>query len=162
MFEALERDPRVRVRRSGEPDPDGRCVVYWMQRAQRAADNPALDVAIDAANALRKPAVGFFGLHAFVERANLRHYQFLIEGLPELADGLERRGVGFVVRRSPDHKLLPVLDAVRPALVVGDENPLRQTEGWRRTITAALRVPLWTVDADVVVPSALLLKEQYA
>jgi deoxyribodipyrimidine photo-lyase len=162
MFEPPVADPRVRVRRAGAPDPNGRCVVYWMQRAQRAADNPALDLAIDAGNALRKPVVVFFGLHAFVERANLRHYRFLVEGLPELAEGLERRGVGVVVRRSPDHGLLPFLDEVRPALVVGDENPLRQTEGWRQTIAAAIRVPLWTVDADVVVPSALLLKEQYA
>ena len=162
MFEAATGDPRVRVRRSGVPDPDGRCVVYWMQRAQRAADNPALDIAIEAGNALKKPVVVFFGLHAFVERANLRHYRFLAEGLPELADGLARRGVGFVLRRSPDHALLPFLHDVKPALVVGDENPLRQTEGWRQRMAGALRVPLWTVDADVVVPSALLLKEQYA
>jgi deoxyribodipyrimidine photo-lyase len=162
MSEALAADPRVRVRRSGAPDPDGRCVVYWMQRAQRAGDNPALDVAIRAGNALRLPVVVFFGLHAFVERANLRHYRFLVDGLPELADGLERRGAGFVLRRSPEHGLLPFVHEVRPALVVGDENPLRQTEGWRRAVAEALRVPLWTVDADVVVPSALLLKEQYA
>jgi deoxyribodipyrimidine photo-lyase len=162
MFDLPPRDPRLRVRRAGAPDPDGGCVVYWMNRAQRAADNPALDVAINAGNALRKPVVVFFGLHAFVERANLRHYRFLVEGLPELADAVERRGAGFVLRRTPDHELLPFLDAVRPALVVGDENPLRQTEGWRRTIAGAARVPLWTVDADVVVPSALLLKEQYA
>jgi deoxyribodipyrimidine photo-lyase len=161
MFEAPH-DPRVRVRRAGAPDPDGRCVVYWMNRAQRAADTPALDLAIDAGNALRLPVVVFLGLHAFVERANLRHYRFLVEGLPELAVGLDRRGVGFVVRRSPEHGLLPFLHEVRPALVVGDENPLRQSEGWRRTIGQRLRVPLWTVDADVVVPSSLLLKEQYA
>jgi deoxyribodipyrimidine photo-lyase len=30
----LSRDPRVTVRRAGLPDPDGACVVYWMQRAQ--------------------------------------------------------------------------------------------------------------------------------
>ena len=162
MFEALAVDPRVRVRRSGPPDPDGRCVVYWMQRAQRAADNPALDVAIEAGNALKTPVVVFFGLHAFVERANLRHYRFLVEGLPELAEGLARRGVGFVLRRSPDHALLRFLTGVKPALVVGDESPLRQADGWRHTVARALRVPLWTVDADVVVPSALLLKEQYA
>ena len=69
MCETPEGDPRVRIRRSGAPDPDGRCVVYWMNRAQRAADNPALDLAIAAGNALRKPVVVFFGLHAFVERA---------------------------------------------------------------------------------------------
>ena len=162
MCEALARDPRVRMRRSGRPDPEGRCVVYWMQRAQRAADNPALDVAIAAANELRLPVVVFLGLHAFVERANLRHYQFLVEGLPELADGLLRRGAGFVLRRWPDHLLEPFLAEVEPALVVADENPLRQIEGWRQTMARVVRVPLWTVDADVVVPSALLRKEQYA
>ena len=36
-------DPRVTVGRKGVPEPSGRCVVYWMQRAQRALDNPALD-----------------------------------------------------------------------------------------------------------------------
>src|SRR5262249_40440570 len=53
---ALTRNPRVTVRRDATPDPDGTCVVYWMQRAQRGIDNPALDVAVEAANALRRPA----------------------------------------------------------------------------------------------------------
>ena len=34
---ALILDPRVSVRKSGVPDTEGKCVVYWMQRAQRAA-----------------------------------------------------------------------------------------------------------------------------
>ena len=29
-------DKRVLVRRGGEPRADGKCVVYWVQRAQRA------------------------------------------------------------------------------------------------------------------------------
>ena len=162
MFDAPESNPRVRVRRAGPPDPDGRCVVYWMQRAQRAVDNPALDVAIAAGDALDLPVVVFLGLHPFVERANLRHYQFLVDGLGDLAEGLRRRNTGFVLRRFPDHRIDAFAAQVRPALVVADENPLRQIAGWHRTIAAALRVPLWTVDADVVVPSRLLLKEQYA
>src|SRR5688572_4623194 len=162
MFEYLARDPRVRVRTAGPPDPDGRCVVYWMQRAQRAVDNPALDTAIAAGNELGKPVVVFLGLVPFVERANLRHYQFLVEGVSDIADGLARRRVGFVLRRHPDHRLEPFLEEVRAALVVGDENPLRQFEGWRRRVAARVRLPFWTVDADVIVPSALLLKEQYA
>ena len=50
-------NPRVTVRRPGPPDPAGTCVVYWMQRAQRGVDNPALEVAIAAANRLRLPLV---------------------------------------------------------------------------------------------------------
>jgi len=162
MFEALSQGPAVRVQRNGEPDPQGTCVLYWMQRAQRAADNPALDTAIEVANELRVPVVAFLGIHTQVERANLRHYQFLVEGLPDIAAGLRKRRVGFVLRRYPDHNLFRLIDEVRPAIVVGDENPLRQFEQWRRTATERLRVPFWTVDADVVVPAKLLEKEQYA
>jgi deoxyribodipyrimidine photo-lyase len=67
-----------------------------------------------------------------------------------------------VLRRFPDHRIDAFAESVHPALVVADENPLRQVAGWHRAMAASLRVPLWTVDADVVVPSRLLLKEQYA
>lgn len=158
----LRDDPRVTVRTKGDPDPDGRCVVYWMQRAQRAVDNPALDVAVRLGNELRLPVVTFFGLNPFIERANARHYRFLVEGLPDIAAGLRRRRVGFVLRRYPHHRLLPFADDVRPAMVIGDENPLRQAERWRERIGDELRVPLWTVDADVVVPVTLQHREHYA
>lgn len=162
MSDALARDPRVTVWTNAAPDPDGRCVVYWMQRAQRAVDNPALDVAISLANTLTLPVVVFFGLHPGVARANLRHYQFLAEGLPDLSAGLAARRAGFVLRPYPRHSLRRFVEEVRAAIVVGDENPLRQFADWRSRVAATLRVPLWTVDADVVVPSRLLAKEQYA
>jgi deoxyribodipyrimidine photo-lyase len=162
MGVSLHQDPRVTVRTKGDPDPDGRCVVYWMQRAQRAVDNPALDVAVRLGNELRLPVVTFFGLNPFIERANGRHYRFLVEGLPDIATGLRKRRVGFVLRRHPHHRLLPFAGEVRPAIVVGDENPLRQTEAWREKVGDELRVPLWTVDADVVVPVTLQHKEHYA
>ncbi|MGI4830816.1 MAG: hypothetical protein ACRYFU_21885, partial [Janthinobacterium lividum] len=49
---ALARDKRVAVRRAGAPNPKGKCVVYWMQRAQRGLDNQALDKAVELGNAL--------------------------------------------------------------------------------------------------------------
>ncbi len=159
--ESAGQDPRVTVRRAGPPDPDGRSVVYWMQRAQRATDNPALDLAIEAGNALRLPVVAFFGLVPYPD-ANLRHYQFLVEGLPDTAARLARRGVGFVLRRHPDADVAAFCEEAGAALVVGDENPLREPERWRQVLAGRLRVPYWTVDADVVVPTSLIPKEQYA
>jgi deoxyribodipyrimidine photo-lyase len=161
-FDDLAKGPRVTVRRGGAPDADGLSVVYWMQRAQRAADNPALDAAIEIGNRLGKPVVAFFGLHPFVERANLRHYHFLAEGLAAIEEGLRRRGVAFALRPHPDHRIAAFAEEVRAAIVIGDENPLRQQESWRARAASALRVPLWTVDADVIVPSKLLEKEHYA
>lgn len=162
MLGKLLTHPRVSVRVPGPPDPDGTCVVYWMQRAQRGVDNPALDVAIEAANALSLPVAVFLGLHPFVVRGNLRHYHFLVQGFADIARQVRRRRAGFILRRYPDHHLAAFAAEVRAALVIGDENPLRQLEGWRRRVAETMRVPFWTVDADVVVPSRLVGREHYA
>jgi len=162
IMQELAQNPRVTARRHGPPDPDGTCVVYWMQRAQRGFDNPALDVAVEAGNALGKPVVVFFAPVPYYPHANPRHYRFLVEGIPDLAQDVRACGVGFVLRRHPEHSLLTFCDEVRPCLVVGDENPMREPRSWREKAAERLRVPLWTVDADVIVPSKLLEKEQYA
>jgi deoxyribodipyrimidine photo-lyase len=162
IIQQLGEDPRITVRKAGPPDPDGNCVVYWMQRAQRALDNPALDVAVNVGNELGKPTVVFFAPVPFYPHANLRHYSFLAEGIPDIAEGLARRGIGFVLRSYPEHRLLNFCDQVRPAIVIGDENPLREPEDWRSRVTRRIRVPFWTVDADVIVPSRLLGREHYA
>jgi deoxyribodipyrimidine photo-lyase len=159
---SLSNDLRVTIRRSGDPDPEGRCVVYWMQRAQRGIDNPALDVAVEAANALHKPVVVFFAPVPFYPNANLRHYRFLNEGIPDIASDLANRNIGFVLRRYPEHSLPKFCDEVKPALVIGDENPMREPERWRQKAAGKLKVPLWTVDADVIVPSRLMQRAQYA
>lgn len=158
----LSQQPRVTIRRAGPPDAKGNCVVYWMQRAQRGVDNPALDVAVEGANVIHKPVVVFFAPVPFYPNANLRHYRFLNEGIPDIAAALAQRNVGFVLRRFPDHSLARFCDEVQAALVVGDENPMREPEAWRAKAAAQLKVPLWTVDADVIVPSKLLEKAQYS
>lgn len=161
-LEAILSDPRLTVRRSGEPDPDGMCVVYWMQRAQRAVDNPALSAAIHAANCLGKPVLVYFQLIPHAHHANQRHYQFLVEGLSDIAADLQKRNVGLVVRRYPDHGLSRLCAEVRPCLVISDENPLTQAESSKARVAKKIRQPFWTVDADVIVPSQLLAKEHYA
>jgi len=158
----LTQDPRVTIRRPGPPNLEGACVVYWMQRAQRGLDNPALDVAVETANALHKPVVVYLAPVPFYPHANLRHYHFLREGIPDIAAALDRRNIGFILHRYPDHSLLRFCDEVKPALVIGDENPMREPNSWREVASKKLKVPLWTVDADVIVPSKLLEKAQYA
>jgi deoxyribodipyrimidine photo-lyase len=155
-------DPRILVRCPGPPDPDAAAVVYWMQRAQRASDNPALDVAIAAGNLLGKPVVVLFVLVDDYPSANLRHYQFMLEGLRELPAALAARRAGFVLRVGRMDEVPRFCDEVGAALLVGDENPLREPERWRQQVADSVRVPFWTVDADVVVPSVLLEKEQFS
>ncbi|MGA3210071.1 MAG: deoxyribodipyrimidine photo-lyase [Terriglobales bacterium] len=161
-IEKLTLNPRVTVRNAGTPDPAGGCVVYWMQRSQRALDNPALDVAIELGNELGKPVVVFLAPAPFYPNANRRHYRFLGAGIPDIAEDLARRNAGLVLRTYPDHSLARLCEQVRPAIVVGDENPLREPEHWRVLAAERLRLPFWTVDADVIVPSRMMGKEHYA
>jgi deoxyribodipyrimidine photo-lyase len=156
-LEALSQQPRVTVRRPG-PWRGGRCVVYWMQRAGRIQANPALEVAIAAANLLDLPVVVYFQVIPNYPNANLRHYHFLQQGLRDVAADAAERGVGFVVRRrlpKGGATLEGFLEEVDAALVIGDENPCRAPERWRQVLATRLKLPFWTVDADVVVPSKL-------
>ncbi len=160
-IEKLNHAPRVTIRRSGIPNAGGDCVVYWMQRAQRGSDNDALDVAVAVANELRKPVVVFFAPVPFYPKANDRHFRFLADGIPDIAEALAKRRIGFVLRPYPERNLLKFCAEMNPCIVIGDENPLRETEHWRGIVARGLRVPLWTVDTDVIVPSRLLEKEHY-
>jgi deoxyribodipyrimidine photo-lyase len=158
----IAQNPRVLVRRAGAPAVDGKCVVYWMQRAERALDNPALDVAVAIGNALDLPVAAFFSAISNFPHANLRHYAFLNQGLLDIEEDLQQRQIGFIVRRPPNNSLQTFLAEVNAAMVVGDENPCREPERWRRVLANRLRIPYWTVDADVVVPSGLFDKRMYA
>ena len=161
-IERISADPRVTMRKPGPPNWEGRCIVYWMQRSQRVLDNPALDVAIKIGNELKRPVVAFFAPVPFYPNANLRHYRFLADGVADIAEGLAHRKVGFVFRAYPEHSLQKFCEEVDPCIVIGDENPMREPEEWRSRAAQQLHVPLWTVDSDVIVPTKMLEKEQYA
>ncbi len=158
----LASDDRLTVRRDGLPDPHGRTVVYWMQRAERAFDNPALDCAVNVANVLRLPVVVYFAGISNFPHANLRHYVFLNEGLRDVEEDLKQRNISFVLRNAPREDHLQLFRDAQAAVVIGDENPMREPERWRREIAEKITIPFWTVDADVIVPSKRFDKAQYA
>ena len=145
---------RVQVLHDAEVRPDGRYVLYWMQQAQRAEFNHALEYAIHRANELGLPLLVAFGLTDGYPEANLRHYHFLLQGLADVSAALERRGIPFVVRRgAPDEVAVELgQDA---ALVVCDRGYLRPPRAWRERVAAALPGPVVQVESDVVVPVEL-------
>ncbi len=165
MPEALQRlatDARVTVRRGGEPLPEGKCVLYWMQRAERGIDNPALDKAIELGNELGLPVVAFFSAISNFPHANWRHYHFLSQGLIDAEADLRERNVELIVRRPPDNQLEKLAVELGAAAVVGDENPMREPERWRQVFAHRVSVPYWTVDADTIVPMNSFDKHYYA
>ncbi len=159
-LQMLAANPRVTIRRGGAPG-DGKCVVYWMQRAQRGVDNHGVNVAVEVANELGLPLVVYFAGIANFPHANLRHYVFLNQGLPDIEEDLAKRNISFVMRRAPHESRERLFRDVDAAMVIGDENPMREPERWRRELAERVRIPFWTVDTDVVVPSKLIETAQF-
>jgi deoxyribodipyrimidine photo-lyase len=123
-----------RIRRLNEKDVrSGDYVLYWMQEAQRAEHNHALEYAVQRANELGQRLLVIFGLIADYPEANLRHYAFLLEGLQDVKEGLKERNIKFVVRRgSPDEV---ALDAGKNAsLIVCDMSYLNLQKEWREKV----------------------------
>ena len=161
QFSQWAADPRVTVRRAGAPDSNGKSVVYWMQRGQRGVDNHAIDLGVKIANLLGLPLVVYFAGISNFPHANLRHYVFLNQGLPDIQADLAERNISFVMRVAPHESHEQFLADVDAAFLIGDENPMREPERWRKHLASRIRIPFWTVDTDVVVPSKLMEKAQY-
>jgi deoxyribodipyrimidine photo-lyase len=62
-----------------------------MQQSQRARFNPALELAIEEANARDLPVLVCFGLTDGYPEANARHYAFMLAGLAEVEQDLRKR-----------------------------------------------------------------------
>ena len=145
---------RVRVLTERTEPADGAYVLYWMQQAQRAELNHALEYAVHRANELGQPLLVAFGLMDGYPEANLRHYAFLVEGLADVAQVLGKRKIPFVVRRgAPDDVALEL--ARDASLLVCDRGYLRPQREWRERVAAEAPCPVVQVESDVVVPVEL-------
>ena len=129
----------------------GKYVLYWMQAAQRAEYNHALEYAIRAGNKLKKPVLVFFGITESWPEANLRHYYFMLEGLQEAQQALKAKGIQMVIRRdSPDTGAVEL--AKDAALVVVDAGQLRIQKKWRASAATKINCPLYEVETNLIVP----------
>lgn len=139
---------------NARPPTPGKCVLYWMQQSQRAEFNPALEYAIEQANARRLPVVVGFALTAY-PGANRRHDLFMLEGLRETEKRLAARGIGFCIRPGPPEDVIPQL-AKNAALLVADVGYLRVQRQWREAVAKRVACPVVFVEGDAIVPVTVI------
>jgi deoxyribodipyrimidine photo-lyase len=140
----------------------GRYVLYWMQQAQRAEYNHALEYAIQQANALGQSVLVGFGLMDNYPEANLRHYTFMLEGLRETQAALADQGIKMVIQRGFPAEVALTLEK-DASLIVCDRGYLRHQKAWHAHVTQAAGCPLVQIESDVVVPIELVSnKAEYA
>lgn len=138
-------------------------VVYWMQQAQRAEMNHALNMAVDIANDLHATLDVVFVLTGSVPEANLRHYRFMLEGLAETAERITDQGMPFHFLAGDPVKSILAL-AGNSILVVADRGYLNWQRNWRLQLVQSLPPGHFCeVESDVVVPVQTASdKEEYA
>lgn len=138
-------------RLNDKPARKGGFVLYWMQQSQRAEWNHALEYAILRANELNLPVAVVFGLMDDYPEANERHYAFMLEGLTETFQTLEKRGIGAFIGRG--HPADVALKAGRDAaLIVCDMGYLRHQAEWRTKVAEKAGCEVVEIESDVVVP----------
>ena len=137
-------------------------VVYWLQQAQRATDNAALEHALALAARWDRPACVVFGLDPGYPGATERSIVFMLEGLREVRDALRERGVGFACRLgAPDEVALGA--AAGAAALVCDRGYLRHQRLWRQRVAREASVGVVEVEGEAIVPVALASdKAEYA
>ena len=148
-------------RLNAAPETSARYVLYWMQAAQRARFNHALEYAVTLANDARVPLAAVFALVDDYPGANLRHYDFMIDGLIETTRALANRGIGMAICRENPETLIPRL-AQNAAAVVTDDGYTRIQKRWRTVVAENCDVPVHLVSTNVVVPVEVASnKEEY-
>jgi len=146
---------RERLQNLNEADVrEGDYVLYWMQCSQRAEQNHALEHAVQRANELDQRLLVVFGLTDDYPEANLRHYTFMLEGLKDVQEALEKRGIKMVVREGSPEEV--ALDAGKDAsLVITDRGYMRPQKKWRKKVAGEAGCLVTQVESDVVVPVEL-------
>ncbi len=129
-------------------------VLYWMQASQRLEFNPALHYAQWIANQQKLPLLIYFGLTEQYPEAQLRHYQFMWEGLAELCREAEKKRMKMILR--VEDPLSGALKLAKEALwVVTDRGYLKHQKVWRNQLLQETDIPISIVESDSCVPVAL-------
>ena len=131
----------------------GRYVCYWMQQAQRVADNHALCFALEKANELKLPLKVAFVLTPDFPEANLRHYRFMLDGIADMQRLLAQKGIPFVLETG-DMTASVIALARQAAWVVTDAGYLRIQRQWREAVAKKLTCAFTIVESDCIVPVA--------
>lgn len=153
---------RVRRLNSEPSKTSGSYVLYWIQSAQRAEDNPALEFAVERANALGLPLVAAFVCTPDYPEANLRHYTFMLEGVFEaLAALASRKVLPRLEKGHPPDEILRL--SGQAAEVVVCRGYLRHLKSWYEKVAAGCGCLMWQVETEAVVPVELVSeKAEYA
>lgn len=145
--------------------PEGEYVLYWMQSTHRFEENWALRQATLEADRLGKPLIIYQGLNPHYEHANARTHAMILGNAVELAARADALGYTYLfhlrARIAGDNRVVDRL-AARAVLVVTDDYPTAGVAERTTRVAARLNCRLLAVESHAVVPTAAMVKEEFA
>lgn len=160
----MDLSSRVTKLNESKVNTKGRYVLYWMQMFKRASHNYALNFAIEMANERQLPLVVYEGLKFYYPWASDRIHTFILEGVTEKQAEFSERGIRYIFylqRNDRDPRDTVAKLAREAALLVTDDYPCFIIPEHNKRI-AQLKLPVYAVDANGMVPLSALPKEEYA
>lgn len=141
----------------------GKSVVYVMSRDQRIQDNHALIAAQKLAIANSVPLYVLFILK-IVEPRSREHYEFMLDGLMQLADSLSSFNIPFVLRAGDGiTEITRFTQEVQSGALFFDFNPLKNCRSLIKKVSARLAVQVTVVDTHNIIPVwAASTKQEFA
>jgi len=153
------KETRLRRLNAARTNARGEYVLYWMQAYRRLERNHALDYALLCAEELERPLVVYEGLRLDYPWASARLHRFVLEGMQVNAARAFTLGLNYwpfvETPKAPARGLLKTL-AARASVVVSDDFPCFVAPRQSDALAQAVDVPVFAVDANSLVPLALL------
>ncbi|MFX0167261.1 MAG: deoxyribodipyrimidine photo-lyase [Candidatus Hodarchaeota archaeon] len=139
-------------------------IVYWMSRDQRIHDNWALIFAQEMAIKKKKPLIVIFTLQQSFLDATLSIYNFMLEGLKQVEQGLKSFNIPFfILKGDPERKILEFINNNQIGIVITDFSPLKLKRSWINGLLNQIKIPLYEVDTHNIIPCwEVSNKKEYA
>jgi len=129
----------------------GSCVLYVMSRDQRTKDNLALATAQKYALDNELPLAVIFVMHQTLINRSFEQYEFMLQGLSEVADTLESKNIPFIsMHGKPLEKLSLAFTHFKPSVIFFDMSPFKGARRLKEQLSE--KWPVSVVDTHNIVP----------
>ena len=140
---------------------DGQHVVYVMSRDQRLHDNHALLAAQQDALQQKLPLVIFFNVLPKTGFRAREHYQFMLEGLKELAENAKKFNISFIIKTGSAKENLHKLEKLlQPSAIYFDFSPLTGPRQLHQQFANTAPCPCYEVDTHNIIPARIASDHQ--
>lgn len=130
-------------------------IIYWMSRDQRSIDNWALLHAQELAIKQGIPMCVIFCLIPNFLNATEPQYNFMLQGLKEVKDELEKKNISFFLLSGEASSVIPMfLENFNTPCLICDFSPLKEHKNWLNGINNNLKKKclIKQVDSHNIIP----------